>query len=342
MTGPLSAAPWTAGRCESLVAFDASGNVRRSVPGYTPQIATQDGSIIAASQNSALAGTFDLNGNAVGQTAGLPNQSWLGTVTREGFDGSVASVVSRPVFEDGSTYWPVLGGNPSANGTAIVQCPCLLQSAGGGGDSASVVSVGGLTPLIAGQTDLILAGDPGLNLGPGHNWNVGQLFNYAAQTRASSFIQSGDTVISKRISTVSDFNSALTTNGLISGQVVFFGHGGIDRNGNLALFVGQNPGDIYNLSVLNVGQLSNVNLGPSVTITLNACHSGLRLGGMPAIAQLVANQLRRTVFAYPVDMYFSSDPTPRRFSPRMTTPNAPPVYMVPNGDGIQATRFLAH
>jgi hypothetical protein len=81
-------------------------------------------------------------------------------------------------------------------------------------------------------------------------------------------------------------------------------------------------------------------LGPNASITLNACHAGL--GGRMSIAQLIANQLRRTVLAYPVDMYFSSDPTPRRFQKVMVSPSAMPVYMVPNGDGIQPILFLPH
>jgi hypothetical protein len=181
-----------------------------------------------------------------------------------------------------------------------------------------------------------MAGDPGLNL-----HNVGGLFNLAAETKATSLSESGtNRVITQRVSSVSDFNAALTTNGLIDGDITFFGHAGIDAHGNWSLFPGQNPGDINNISALNVGQLSNTNLGPSSTITLNACHAGL--GGRNSIAQLIAKQLKRTVYAYPVDMYFSSDPTPRRFVKGMVAPNSVPVYMVPNGDGIQPTPFPLH
>ena len=91
------------------------------------------------------------------------------------------------------------------------------------------------------------------------------------------------------MSSFSDFSSALTTNGTIDGDVVFFGHAGVDAHGNSALFPGQDPGDANNVSVLNVGGLSNASLGPNVTVTLNACHAGL--GGRNSVAQLVANQL---------------------------------------------------
>jgi hypothetical protein len=129
----------------------------------------------------------------------------------------------------------------------------------------------------------------------------------------------------------------LTTNGIINGDITFFGHAGLDSDGNSALFVGQNAGQDTNLSILTVGQLSNINLGQNVTITLNACHAGYR--GRDSVAQKIANQLKRTVFAYPVDMYFSSNPTPRHFSPSMKAPGSLPVFMVPNGDGLQPTAF---
>jgi len=191
------------------------------------------------------------------------------------------------------------------------------------------------------KTYLVMAGDPGRNWGPGHDWNVGGLFNLAAETLASSLTQSGcNTVINQRISSFSDFNSALTTNGPIDGSVTYFGHGGGDSHNpsNPALFPGQNAGDANNVSVINVGGLSNAQLGPDVTITLNACHAVL--GGRRSIAQLIANQLRRLVLAYPVDMYFSSDPAPRIWKEGMQSPTGVPAYMVPNADGMQPTRFI--
>jgi hypothetical protein len=132
----------------------------------------------------------------------------------------------------------------------------------------------------------------------------------------------------------------LTANGLITGGVTYFGHGGMDTHGNMALFPGQNSGDANNVSALNVGGLSNANLGPNVTITLNACHAGY--GGRSSIAQLIANQLKRTVLAYPVDMYFSSSPTATRFVQGMVSPSGVPTYMVPNGDGIRPIWFFPH
>jgi hypothetical protein len=123
-----------------------------------------------------------------------------------------------------------------------------------------------------------MVGDSGLNLGPGHDHSVGQLFDLAGQTQESALQSAGNSVISVRVSSGLDMNAALTTNGVITGGVTFFGHGGrISRSGieYSALFVGQAAGDDTNLSQFNVGELSNVNLAPNVTITLNACNAGL-------------------------------------------------------------------
>ncbi len=312
----------------AMVGFSSSGSSLFSVAGdYQPQIATADGGVIATNAGSTV--TFDENGNATGQLARSVTQSWSGNQYQI---GSVEAVAGPLVFEDGASFWPIAGGNPSATATAILQCPCLLQSA----------TTPASTPPSGNQkTYLLLAGDQGLNLGPGHNHSVGELFNLAAETKASSLGQSpGNKVITQRVSSVSDFNAALTTNGQIDGDITFFGHAGIDGHGNSSLFPGQNPGDSNNISALNVAQLSNTHLDPNVTITLNACHAGL--GGRASIAQLIAIQLKRKVLAYPVDMYFSSDPTPKRFAPGMVAPSGVPVYMVPNGDGIQPIEFPLH
>ena len=318
-----------------MVAFDASGTVRWIVPNETPQIATADGGVIGQSGI-----TYDQNGNATGRIA-TPTQSWTGNQYQEA--GSLDSVLEPLVFEDYASFWPAMGGNPSGNGTAVLQCPCVLQTTG-----TTVTSEAKRPPAAKVATPgsssgsqtryLLMAGDPGLNLGNGHNHNVGQLFNLAAETQASQLSQSGNNlVITQRVSSFSDFSTALTANGFINGGVTFFGHAGIDGHDNSALFPGEQPGDANNISAINVGGLSNANLGHNITITLNACHAGL--GGKRSIAQLIANKLQVTVLAYPIDMYFSSSPTPAIFSPTMVAPSGVPVYMVPNGNLTQPTRF---
>ena len=77
-----------------MVAVDQSGNVRWSLAGYQPQIATADGGVIAQPVDSngnvgQSATIFDQNGNATGQIASLPIYSWKGAYEI----GSVRSLV---------------------------------------------------------------------------------------------------------------------------------------------------------------------------------------------------------------------------------------------------------
>jgi hypothetical protein len=314
----------------ALVASALPSLLARLEPTRLSHQPTADGGVIAKSVDGLATYSFDASGNATGQLAGLPVQSWTGSEYQY---GSVEQVVATPIYTDGASFWPQVGGSPSGVATAILQCPCLLQSAA---TAASIISTVGTQ-----KKYLLLVGDRGLNLGDGHNHSVGELFNLAAQTQATNLGAFGNnTVITQKVSTVADFNTALTTNGLIDGTVTFFGHGGIDSHGNYAIFVGQNPGDTNNLTIRTIGQLSNQQLGAGVTVTLNACHAGLGKGS--SIAQILANQLRRTVFAYPIDMYFSASPVARRLQPGMKSPSSVPVYMVPDGDGIQPTPFKPH
>jgi len=312
-----------------MVAFDSAGTVHWSVSGYyNPQIATPDGGVIATSYDDGTISVFSPSGTITEQLTSLPTHSWTGIQYQVTAD-SLQSVVEPLRLPNGSSYWASLGGNPSGNGTAIPMCPCLLGETSA---SSAVESAAGSQ-----KRYLVMAGDPGLNLGDGRNHNVGRLFNLAAQTEVNNLRQSADNaVITTRVSSFADVSVALTGNGTIDGGVVFFGHGGIDAHGNWALFPGELPGDANNVTRLNVGQLSNVNLGADITITLNACHSGA--GGTRSIAQLLANQLRRTVLAYPVGMHFGSSPTFTRFQPRATVPSSVPVYMIPD-DGRMAARF---
>ncbi len=318
-----------------MVAFDSSGNIKWIVPDYYPAMATADGSIIAWDGTQ-----FDSNGNATGQIGSFPTQSWTGNAYVQPL-GSIEQVIAPVLDVDGASFLPQVGGNPSGNGTAILQCPCLLQSASTTESVLQSASLMGTAVSSTGsqKTHLIVVGDPGLNEGPGREHNVGPLFDLAGETQAQNLTSSGNNmVITKRVSTIWNLSLALITNGPIDGTVTYFGHAGLDFRGNLALFPGELRGDAYNVSVLNVNELSNSQLGPDVTITLNACHAGV--GGKNSIAQLIANQLKRTVFAYPVGMYFSSSPTPRHFDAEtMHAPTGVPTYMVPNGDGIQPTRF---
>jgi hypothetical protein len=94
----------------SMVAFDLSGNERWSVPGYRALMATADGGVIATA-DGVSATIFDAGGNATGQMAQMPTQSWRGNVYQT---GSVDRIVSALIHRARS-LWASLGGGPSFN-----------------------------------------------------------------------------------------------------------------------------------------------------------------------------------------------------------------------------------
>ncbi len=104
-----------------MVAFEANGNIRWSVPNEEPDIATYGGGVMGRS------GTLvDRNGRSIGQVS-TPIQSWIG---REyDLSSGVSSLNIPPNFPATASSWSQAGGNPSANGTAFALCPCLSQSA---------------------------------------------------------------------------------------------------------------------------------------------------------------------------------------------------------------------
>jgi hypothetical protein len=96
-----------------MVAFDASGNVRWTVPNDQPQIATADGGVIGQSGI-----TYDSNGNATG-TMSVPILSLTGTAYEP---GQASQVWTTPIFV-ATGYWSFgqLAGQaagPASNGTA--------------------------------------------------------------------------------------------------------------------------------------------------------------------------------------------------------------------------------
>jgi hypothetical protein len=168
---------------------------------------------------------------------------------------------------------------------------------------------------------------------------VGYSFGLAAQQEANYLNSQGHRIIACRATTVQDFNSALTTNGLIDGGVFYFGRAGhiTDATGTpyRALFVGQDPVTNENLYSGNVNLLSNAQLGSNAAITLNACDTAITGPGQgPPIAQVISNQLARGVYGYAVGMYFSSynaASDPSRTGAGKNAPSDLPVYMVPEG-----------
>jgi hypothetical protein len=110
-----------------MVAFDASGSVRWSVPNVKPMIATADGGVIAQDldgDGNALASAtiYDQNGNAVGQMASLPTQSWTGNLYQ---DGPVYQLLGIPALL-ATSLWAMDSANNSENEAAAGRAPTTL------------------------------------------------------------------------------------------------------------------------------------------------------------------------------------------------------------------------
>jgi hypothetical protein len=173
--------------------------------------------------------------------------------------------------------------------------------------------------------------------------DVGRLFNLAASTEKNGLIGAGHVAFTDRISSVQSFALALTSHGMITGGVVYYGHAGQTRNGLIsAIAPGESPGVDTNVYEGDVSLLSNAQLDTDAVITPKGCHAGLK----PAqdsrgrsVAQLVANQLARPVKAWRVGMFFSPSLTTRY--PQGGGPSAEPVYMLPaEGNAMQPCTFM--
>jgi hypothetical protein len=98
----------------SMVAFTQAGQQLWSQTGFTPQIATSDGGVIATSSGQTV--TFDANGNQTGQLASLPTYSWKGSYEL----GSVDSFITPDLTLE-SSFAAVFGGSLTHGGTHIKQ-----------------------------------------------------------------------------------------------------------------------------------------------------------------------------------------------------------------------------
>jgi len=109
-----------------MIAFDAAGNIRWTVPNETPQIAAADGGVIGKSGI-----TYDQNGNATGQVSQL-TYSWTSNAYQL---GSVEQVLARPIYA-ALGFWSFFGGNSSGNSTAVNQqwFPPLASCTDNGGN----------------------------------------------------------------------------------------------------------------------------------------------------------------------------------------------------------------
>jgi len=310
-------------------------------------IATADGGVIGYSGI-----TYDQNGIATGMMGSSVTQSWRGNEYAS--SGVVSSILLPPVFSDGADFWAVAGGNPSGNGSAFAQCPCLLQSAGTDPATASVRPANPIIerhaahlPDASGaplKTYVVLEGDPGLNL-PGHEpHNVGDLFHLAAGTQQDALNAQGNLAPSPiRVSSVQDIAAQLVGNGPITGGVIYFGHGVGQQytNGQQSSYLapGEQAGKDTNVAWYNVELLKNTEFDTAATVTLHACYAGFGAGPY-SIAQLIANRLQRRVYAPTAGTFFSADPNSRlsgRTAPPL--PDQKPIYQLQDG-GVEFTPFF--
>jgi hypothetical protein len=339
------------GATPSVVSFNVnSGQVLWS---YTGSTNGQD-SIIAATSDGGIAINdsqlgliqLDTNGNSsqilASGTIGLPGSSWSGTWYTPSVSSLGISEVTLPFAMDSASVWPQPTGNPSQIGGP--SCNCEVQSTLTQPDPpplkctiCGLQSPGCASAAGSQSTYLLLVGDSGINTAHG-NHNVGQLFDLAAQTQWNDLQAQGHHVVACRVSSVQQFNDALTMHGVIDGGVVYFGHAGDTRYADVSglyssLFLGELPGFYTNITARTVNLLQNTELGPDATITLNGCNTAeMTADGNPAIGRLIANQLQRTVLAYRQFMHFSNldaahDPTVNGNA----NPSGLPMYMNPDG-----------
>lgn len=142
-----------------------------------------------------------------------------------------------------------------------------------------------------------------------------------AETKREELTALGFDVIVNRASGVDDFNRALTSNGTLDG-VEYVGHASLD-----VLFVGEQHAQGTNIDRSNVRQLSNEKLSAHAYIKVNGCYAGLG-GWTNSIAGMMANHLRRSVWAFngPTSFYGSATAVPG--SAGRYPPKNGPLYLL--------------
>jgi len=344
-----------------------------------------DGSLaVNDSQNGVI--QISTTGSATPLTGALgsvPALSWKGAwylSTAQGISG-----ISLPLQVDDADVWSTMGGNPGQNGLPNASCGCLAQAVqtpipGGPKTVADLRSIDSLPemsvsapvppncPICAlqspqcttqgsGPTYLIVIGDEGLNNPNGNNYDVGYGFGLVAQQKANDLQAQGNSAIACRVSTVQQFSNALTQNGVINGDVIYYGHSGLMAFGKpptawaSELFVGQGSGDNTNVAAYNITVVCDQTLTPpcninnylssNTAIRLNGCDAALSTGQNDyyahtptTIAQILSKQLTRKVYAYDVGLYFSNlDANHDTYFNGIgrTGPSTLPDYLIPEG-----------
>jgi hypothetical protein len=97
----------------TMVAFNADGSVRWSVPGEEPKMATPGGGVLAQSGN-----IYDPSGSAIGQRYFTSSEmlNWAGQVYDLGVSGFQQNYAWIPF---GVGYWPTSSANPAGNAASV-------------------------------------------------------------------------------------------------------------------------------------------------------------------------------------------------------------------------------
>ena len=79
--------------------------------------------------------------------------------------------------------------------------------------------------------------------------------------------------------------------------------------------------------------------GTSVSVVTGPQAPALNNPVVPVLQAEDGSFVGHAVFAYLIDMYFSSNSNPAHYVKKMVAPSGVPVYMVQNGDGVQPTQL---
>jgi hypothetical protein len=100
----------------TILVFNTAGEIKWTLPGYSPAMATPGGGLIAGNATGTHA--FDGDGNAIGQVASVPIYSWVKAAYTFRSGSGLAQVVA-PNIEWGTSFAAMPYGNPSATGTFV-------------------------------------------------------------------------------------------------------------------------------------------------------------------------------------------------------------------------------
>lgn len=177
---------------------------------------------------------------------------------------------------------------------------------------------------------------------PGIRKNAGKVFQWAAETKARELEEqeNAETLVTP-VTNFEEFKAAIEgavpetpplLARVVSG-VYFFGHAS-----SQAIFVGENAWAGTNVDLSNVFGLTPGNMRKNANVWLYCCNAGNTASGMPCIAELMADIIRRDVYAFSSGMHYQNSPELRGLALAMPLKDRKPMYLVPD-NGKPATLF---